>query len=111
MPQRLIARLRDDFGQPTVKHYCGLPPELTEGKDRRELLGPAAVVVIAEKPSGVFLVRFTADGRFAGDTWHPTVQEAKEQAIFEFADRLSEWQFVPNDVEDVVAFGLKSPTE
>jgi hypothetical protein len=55
----------------------------------------------------VFLFRFTADGQVVGDTWHMTLEEAQQQAQFEFGDLLSDWRSVPADVEDLVAFGLK----
>jgi hypothetical protein len=45
---------------------------------------PAAVAEIQQTENGFFLVRFTATGDFAGDTWHATLDEAKEQATFEF---------------------------
>jgi len=65
------------------------------------------LIVIEEKPDGVFLFRFSTDGQVVGDTWHMTVEEAKHQAQFEFGDLLSDWKSVPADVEDVVSFGLK----
>ena len=67
--------------------------------------GPA-LVAIEEKPDGVFLFRFRHDGQVVGDTWHTTVEEAKQQARFEFGDSLSDWKSVPADVEDLVSFGL-----
>ena len=65
-----------------------------------------ALVFIEEKSDGVFLFRFTANGQVVGDTWHMTVEEAKQQAHFEFPEVLSGWISVPADVENVVAFGL-----
>jgi hypothetical protein len=106
MPIRLTAKVSGHLPEPKVKHYRGLPPELTGGKDLRERLDVPALVVIEEKPDGVFLFRFTADGRVVGDTWHMTVDEAQQQSRFEFADLLCNWKPVPDDVEDVVAFGL-----
>jgi hypothetical protein len=65
------------------------------------------MVCIEEKPDGVFLFRFTAKGEVAGDTWHMTVEEAQEQALYEFGELLCEWIPVPPDVEDMVSFGLR----
>jgi len=108
MPIRLTAKVTGQMPEPKVKHYRGLPPELMGGKDVRELMEAPVLITIEEKPDGVFLFRFTADGRVVGDTWHTTVEEAKQQARFEFADLLSDWKSVPADVEDMVSFGLKA---
>jgi hypothetical protein len=44
----------------------------------------AEALLIEVEADGVFLFRLSADGQFAGDTWHESVEEAKEQAKFEF---------------------------
>lgn len=106
MPIRLIARISGRLLEPKVKYYRGLPPELTDGNDRRELLETPALIAIEEKTDGVFLLRFTADGQVVGDTWHMTVEEAKEQARFEFGALVSDWTSVPAHVEDLLSFGL-----
>jgi hypothetical protein len=90
-----------------VKHYRGFPPELTAGKDQRELMEAPALLAIEEKQDGMFLFRFTAKGQVVGDTWHTTLEEAKHQARFEFGELLSDWKSVPAEVEDLVSFGLK----
>jgi hypothetical protein len=106
MPVRMIAKITGRLAEPKVKHYWGLPPELTGGKDLRGMMDFPAFVTIEETPDGVFLFRFTANGQVVGDTWHMTVEEAKEQAQFEFGDLLSDWESVPADVKDIVVFGL-----
>jgi hypothetical protein len=106
MSVRMTAKVTGHLPEPKVKHYRGLPPELTGGKDLREPMQSPVLIAIEEKPDGVFLFRFTADGQVVGDTWHVTVEEAQQQARFEFPDLLSDWKSVPADVEDVVAFGL-----
>jgi len=65
-----------------------------------------AIIIIEQKPDGVFLYRYTADGRVVGDTWHMTVDDAKEQAHYEYGDSILPWKLVPADTADVVAFGL-----
>jgi hypothetical protein len=80
---------------------------LTGGKDLRKRLETPVLIVIEEKADGIFLLRFTPSGNVVGDTWHRTVEEAKEQASFEFRDFLSDWKSVPPDVEDIVSFYLK----
>ena len=107
---RLTAKLAGPLTEHKVKHYVGLPPELTEGRDHRELLPVAASVAIVEKPDGVFLYRFAEDGQEVGDTWHRNVGEAKEQAQYEFGNLLTDWIPVPREVkdEDLASFGLNA---
>lgn len=52
---------------------------------------PAAFVEIKANESGFLLLRFDADGQFSGDTWHQSLEEAKEQARFEFGIIESDW--------------------
>jgi len=47
-------------------------------------LPPAALLAIDDGPQGTLLVRYSADEKFAGDTWHSNLDEAKSQAEFEF---------------------------
>ncbi len=105
MAQRLVADLAP-FDEENTRQLRGLPPELTGGVDARVPMPPARLLVITTKPDGVFLERFAFDGEFAGDTWHRSVEEAKQQADSEFGPRLGEWRSVPQDVEDPVRFGL-----
>lgn len=106
MPIRQTAKITGHQSEPKVRHYRGLPPELARDNDQRELLEPPVLISIEEKPDGVFLFRFTADGTVVGDTWHMTVEDAKHQAGIEFGDFLSDWKTVPDDVVDLVSFGL-----
>jgi hypothetical protein len=66
-------------------------------------------LVINVTPEGVFLDRFTRDGETAGDTWHPTVAEAKEQAVHEYGTEVTPWFEIPSELEspaDILAFVL-----
>jgi hypothetical protein len=83
-----------------------MPPELTGRQDYREKLIWPRVLVVEEKPDGVFLFRFGADRSFSGDTWHMSISDAKHQAEYEYGDMLSEWKQVPQEATDVVAFAL-----
>lgn len=103
---RITAKITGRLAEPHVKHYHGLPPMLTSDHDFRKQMEAPALVLIEETSDGVFLFRFTADGQVVGDTWHTTVEEAKQQAHFEFPELLSGWKSVPANVENVVAFGL-----
>ena len=106
MTTRFTALINPSVGEPRVGHFLGLPPELTGGQDHRERLAWPRVVVIEEDPDGFFLYRYTEDGRAVGDTWHQSVDEAKEQAAFEYGHLLTGWRNVPPDVVDPVAFAL-----
>ena len=58
-----------------------------------------------ERGNGSYLlIRYAADGTYAGDTWHRTIDDALEQARYEFGDALGRWVDVPPDVEDAWAF-------
>jgi len=101
----LVARvLAVPFAKRT-KHYQGMPPELTGGVDLRREMAAASVLVIKHKHDGIFLFRYTTDGRCVGDTWHQSLEDAKEQAEMEFSEHVSEWKVVPLEV-DPVAFAL-----
>ena len=89
-----------------VRHFFGMPPELAGDVDSRQPMPRPYALLIETKIDGVFLFRITADGQFAGDTWHQSITEAQEQASFEFEDCVSDWTAVPDDVEDPVAFCL-----
>jgi hypothetical protein len=62
----------------------GWPKALGPDGDETVLLPQARLLIIDETAEGVFLLRYSAQAQFAGDTWHETVAYAKEQAAFEF---------------------------
>ena len=70
---------------------------------------PLADVILLESSadSGVMLFRYTSQGESAGDTWHETIADAKEQAIFEYRDALGRWFEVPTDVTDAHAYAVQ----
>jgi hypothetical protein len=69
------------------------------------------LLLIKQRPDGVFLFRYTADGQVVGDTWHMTVDDAKAQAQHEYGELLSPWKSVPTSIKEVVAFGFENETE
>jgi hypothetical protein len=108
---RLFALVRQTKAPPRVKHYQGLPPDLgAEEEQQRTLLPWPRVLLVEEKPDGIFLFRFSQDGRFGGDTWHMSIQDAKAQAEYEYGDALGEWKQVPQEIVDPVAFALNATT-
>jgi hypothetical protein len=91
-----------------VKHYVGLPPELTHGMDQREQMAFPAFLVLEETPDGTFLYRYDAKGQCVGDTWHLTIDAAKDQAACEYKGALGTWQDIAPEIEDAVALGIAS---
>jgi hypothetical protein len=69
-------------------------------------MGAALFLVIEERPDGVFLYRYNAQGVCVGDTWHMSVDDAKNQASYEYECLVQYWTDVPSEVEDAVDFGL-----
>lgn len=94
--------------EPQVLHYSGLPPELTDGEDLRvRLPWPRVLVLEATAHGEAFLYRLAEQGVVGGDTWHPTIEEAKSQARLEFGDLLGEWKEVPSGEKDAFAFAQR----
>jgi hypothetical protein len=107
MSTRLIALVEQPVKPEKIRQFRGLPPDLTGGTDTREELPWPRVLLIEETPEGIFLFRFTKDSTCVGDTWHLDIEEAKEQASFEYGDYLTEWREVPLTVDDALGFGLE----
>jgi hypothetical protein len=66
------------------------------------------VVAIVEKEDGIFLERLLTDGTVVGDTSHTDMEEAREQAQWEYGTLLGRWLDVPSDVPDdgLAAFAI-----
>jgi hypothetical protein len=106
MQSRIVTTIAKPAGPLRVKHYTGLPPELTEGKDIREQLPTPVLALIEETQDGIFLKRYDSSGMCVGDTWHQSVDDAKTQASFEYGEAMAGWREVPVNVVDAVSFGL-----
>ena len=65
------------------------------------------ILLVVGKEEGAMLFRYTAHGDFAGDTFHPTSEDAIEQAVFEYGAALGEWLTVPDDIMDAHAFAVQ----
>jgi len=103
---RFVAKVLRTPTEPKMRHYLGAPPRIGLDTGGRVQMDPADILLIEERPDGVFLYRFTADGKFCGDTWHTSIDDAKEQADFEFDHLLPEWIEVPANVSDAISFAL-----
>jgi hypothetical protein len=56
---------------------------------------PATRLEIVESADGVMLLRYSAEGAFVGDTWHSSIDDAKQQATFEFEVGPNDWSADP----------------
>jgi len=98
----IIGRPRD---YPRVRHTVGLPAELDDGVEASmRLPWPAATVLAPGSDGGFNLLRLASDGSSAGDTWHLSEDEAREQASYEFGDSLGPWQSIPESVPDPASY-------
>jgi hypothetical protein len=64
------------------------------------------VLLIDQQSEGFYLLGYTSDGEFTGDTWHRDLDEAQGQAKFAYGPYLGEWTAVPDDTEDPVRYAL-----
>jgi hypothetical protein len=78
----------------TAQHESGPLPVVVRSEKSRDV----KVLLIAERPDGFFLERFTDGGALAGSTRHDTLDEALWQAYAEY-DRISDWRFCPDGVD------------
>jgi len=72
-----------------AKHYVGQVDE-HGAITKRELPAPAYVEIV-QRPEGFYLLRFNDAGGILSDTWHPSLDDAKEQAVFEFTIADEDW--------------------
>jgi hypothetical protein len=107
----MTARTLVKFPEPKARQQCGWPSQLPKSKVKSRYLERPLVLVIEEKPEVVSLFRYTPEGRCLGNTWHRTIDGARQQAGLEFNDFFLDWALVPSDVEDVVSFELSGRGE
>ncbi len=66
------------------------------------------LLLLQHNDAGFAITRWTAEGVFAGDTWHPSIEDAEGTAAWEYGDALTPWQPVPqalaeaDDVMDIL---------
>lgn len=108
MIQKLYTFIMHEISDDTLRtrHYVGSPSALTGETAIQQDLPSPRILSIEEMGNGVFLTRYDRTGAFAGDTWHISIKDAKEQAHFEFDTPLTEWRNVPDDAEDFLPYIL-----
>lgn len=75
-----------------TEHYNG--SAISENNDGFERVPRPKWVEISEEPEGFYLYHFNQAGECIADTWHETLEEAKEQAKFEFEIKDNDWTTV-----------------
>jgi hypothetical protein len=75
-----------------VKHSLGTLGE--NGEKTIKTFSVAERIEISIGEDGVSLVRFDQNGSFCGDTWHQTIEQAMDQAEYEFKVSRDDWQRV-----------------
>src|SRR5260221_2801857 len=93
--ERFTARVLASPLHRMTTHYVGLPPGLASEANTRREMGDASVLIIEHQSDGVFLLRYSDGGLCVGDTWHFSIEDAKEQAEVEFEGHLSDWELIP----------------
>ena len=89
---RFRANVRAASGK--TKHFQG---ELVAGDPGKTAELPLPhFVEIVEEDGGFYLYRYDSTSRCIADTWHTSMEEAKEQAKFEYEILESDWDTRPN---------------
>jgi hypothetical protein len=103
---RALALVGPVEGRRRVTQTAGFPIDPT-----KMLPAPDVILLIADTDPGAMLFRYTAHGEFAGDTWHPSVDDAREHAIYDYSDALGEWVDVPAGVDDAHGYAVRYAAE
>jgi len=56
---------------------------------------PTYVEIEVDDSGQATLYRYRDDGAFCGDTWHESLQDAKDQAAYEYGISELAWQITP----------------
>ena len=104
VPTRYVALVGAIVGERRVAETAGFPLD-----PAKMLPLPDVVLVVADGSpgGGAMLVRYTAHGELAGDTWHVSLADARAQATYEYGDALVPWIEVPDEIGDAHAFAVR----
>jgi hypothetical protein len=103
---RSLALIGPLAGRRRVIHTAGFPID-----PAKMLPSPDVILLIAGPDPTAMLFRYTAHGEFGGDTWHASVDSARDQAAQEYEDALGEWVDVPEEVADAHSFAVQYANE
>jgi hypothetical protein len=95
--QRWFAPVGARADQPIRQFWAELKAGTTDLQNKREMGWPR-VLILVEEPDETMLFRYTGEGDFAGDTWHQSAADARDQAAFEYTSSLGTWQEIPDTV-------------
>ncbi len=111
MPRCMFALTRDSETRPEIRQWImvGVTPAGTPISER--MPWPDVVLLVEDPQGGAVVVRFTRDGTFAGENDRESVEEALWQLEFEYGDALGDWEEIPADVADPLAFALSKARE
>jgi hypothetical protein len=96
--QRWFVPVGPRAGQPIRQFWAEMKAGTTELQNKREMGWPR-VLILVEESDGPMLYRYTAEGDYAGDTWHESLTDARDQAAFEYTSSLGTWQEIPDTVQ------------
>ncbi len=67
---------------------------------------PSPDFLLVECASGATMIyRYTKNEVFCGDTWHETLDHAREQIAAEYPEMTKEWIEAPIDTDEALTFG------
>ena len=91
-----------------VKHYSGFPTEVAKNSLKPVLLKPSKLLLLYDTgANGYELNRYDEDGNFAGDTWHPTEENATDQVLNEFNLKGICWRDIPIEIDDPFDYAIQ----
>jgi hypothetical protein len=98
---RLIARVLPIVGRKQAVHSW-------QNTDSSKLAMPFPdVLLLVSDGNRAMIYRYKQDGTFCGDTWHESIEDAKQQAIFEYQGALQAWSLVPTEEQDAREFAIR----
>ena len=104
---RFVTKLLHVAEPSTVRHYLGMPPLDRGADDNRTQMPPARFLLIEQNTDGTFLIRHSQTGEFCGDTWHESIEDAKNQAEYEFGSAVQRWIAIPDGEADWLDFAAR----
>jgi hypothetical protein len=80
-----------------IKNHKSIHWETTDLKHVQEMSIPDFLIIEEDtkETKGFFLYRYKTTGKFCGDTWHESLEYAKEQAHHEYGDSVEKWEEIP----------------
>lgn len=103
---RLLCLLSGTHAAAKVRHYRVPAGGKLDDKKEMPLAEFLVIEATAERSNtGALLYRFDSKGECVGDTWHRTIEEAKNSAAAEYKGLVQNWQEIPDGV-DINAFAV-----